>query len=175
MKYLMLAALAAVIALAAACGGDDGNSTSSATATQTTSASATNTSQATATPALTATNTATANPLATVCQTNPNPATAAQTVVNLPLPGAQVTSPVTVSGQINAFEAQFNIAIKDASGSDLVAQSGHSQEGQTLSPFSESVPFAVTTPTPACLWVFDLSSKDGSPIQVVQVPITLVP
>jgi hypothetical protein len=177
MKYLMMAALAAIVAFAVACGGDDDNATQTP-ATATTSASATGTPQtsASATPTATVANTATATPIANVCQTNPNPATSAQTVVNQPQPGDQVTSPVTVSGQINAFEAQFNIAIKDASGSDIASQPGHSQEGQVLSPFSESVPFTVATQTPACLWVFDISNADGvTPTQVVQVPITLAP
>jgi cytoskeletal protein RodZ len=178
MKYLMMAALAAVVALAVACGDDDNATQTPATATQATSATSTTQATATASPTATATvaNTATATPLANVCQTNPNPATPAQTVVDAPLSGAQVTSPVTVSGQIAAFEAQFNIAIKDASGADIASQPGHSQEGQTLSPFSESVPFTVTTQTPACLWVFDISNADGvTPTQVVQVPITLAP
>jgi hypothetical protein len=179
MKYLMMAALTAVIALAAACGGDDDNTAqTSVTATPTPSASATSTPTATATAAPTATvaNTATATPIANVCQANPNPATSAQTVVSQPAPGDTVTSPVTVSGQIAAFEAQFNIAIKDSSGADIASQPGHSQQGQMLSPFSESVPFTVATQTPACLWVFDISNADGiTPTQVVQVPIMLAP
>jgi hypothetical protein len=175
----MLTALAGLVALGIACSSDDTTS-STPTSTATNSPSATNTATpqvtATATPAATAAHTATPSPIANVCQTNPNPATSAQTVVNQPASGDQVTSPLTVSGQIAAFEAQFNIAIKDASGADIASQPGHSQEGQMLSPFSESVPFTVATQTPACLWVFDISNADGvTPTQVVQVPITLVP
>jgi hypothetical protein len=178
MRYLMLTALAGLVALGVACSsGDNTSGTQTATATHSPAASATSTPQATATatPAATVANTATTSPIANVCQTNPSPATSDQTVVSQPQPGDQVTSPVTVSGQINAFEAQFNIAIKDASGADIATQPGHSQQGQTLSPFNESAAFTVATQTLACLWVFDLSAMDGSPIQVVQVPITLVP
>ena len=174
----MLTALAGLVALGVACSSDDNTSaTQTATATHppAVSATATPTSSPTATPvASTGAPTPTPSAAANVCQTNPSPATSAQTVVNQPQPGDLVTSPVTVSGQINAFEAQFNIAIKDASGADIATQPGHSQQGQTLSPFNESVAFTVVTQTLACLWVFDLSAMDGSPIQVVQVPITLV-
>jgi hypothetical protein len=86
-----------------------------------------------------------------------------------------ITSPLTVSGQINAFEATFAIAIKDASGTDMATKTGHSQTGQMLSPFNESVPFTVSAQTPACLWVFQFSAKDGSPSMILQVPITLMP
>jgi hypothetical protein len=179
MRYLTLTALAGFVALGVACSSDDNSSaTQSATATHSPAVTATATPHATAaaTPTATVAHTATPSPIANVCQTNPNPATSAQTVVNQPQPGDQVTSPVTVAGQIAAFEAQFNIAIKDASGADIATQPGHSQQGQTLSPFNESVPFTVATPTPACLWVFDISNADGvTPLQVVQVPITLMP
>jgi hypothetical protein len=178
MKYLMMAALVGLVALGVACSSDD-NSSSTPTPTHSpSSGSATSTPHATVTAAPTATvaHTATPSPLANVCQTNPNPATSAQTVVTQPTPGDQVTSPLAVSGQIAAFEAQFNIAIKDASGADIATQAGHSQQGQTLSPFNESVPFTVATQMPACLWVFDISNADGvTPTQVVQVPITLMP
>jgi len=179
MKYLMMATLAGLVALGVACSSDDSTSSSQTTTpTHSPSASVTSTPHASATTAPTATvaHTATPSPIANVCQTNPNPATSAQTVVSLPQSGDQVTSPLAVSGQIAAFEAQFNIAIKDAAGNDIATQPGHPQQGQTLSPFNESVPFTVATQTPACLWVFDISNADGvTPTQVAQVPITLMP
>jgi hypothetical protein len=179
MRYLMLTALAGLVALGVACNsGDNTSGTQTATATHTASASATAppTSAPTVTPTATVASTATPSPIANVCQTNPSPATSDQTVVSQPQPGAQVTSPVTVSGQINAFEAQFNIALKDAAGNDIATVPNvFSSQGQTLAPFSTTVPFTVASQTPACLWVFDLSAKDGSPVQVVQVPITLAP
>jgi Immunoglobulin-like domain of bacterial spore germination. len=175
----MLTALAGLVALGVACSSDDTTSRSqTATPTHSPSASATSTPQATAAATSTATvaHTATPSPIANVCQTNPSPATSDQTVVNQPTPGDQVTSPLTVSGQIAAFEAQFNIAIKDAAGNDIATVPDvFSSQGQTLAPFSTSVPFTVASQTPACLWVFDLSAMSGLPVQVVQVPITLMP
>jgi hypothetical protein len=178
MRYLMLTALAGLVALGVACSSDD-NTTAIASHPPAVSAtppaiSATATPQTT--PIATVARTASPSPIANVCQTNPSPATSDQAVVNLPQPGDQVTSPMTVSGNINAFEAQFNIAIKDASGTDIATVPDvFSSQGQTLAPFSTSVPFTVTSETAACLWVFDLSQMSGLPIQVVQVPITLMP
>jgi hypothetical protein len=85
-----------------------------------------------------------------------------------------VTSPLPVSGSINAFEAKFRSAIKDASGTDLVNQQAHSQQGQVLSAFSESVLFTVGAATPACPWIFQISGE-GSPTTIQQVPLTLMP
>jgi hypothetical protein len=103
-----------------------------------------------------------------VCQTNPYPATPADVVVNSP-------APFTISGNINAFEATFQIAIKSASGSDIIPiVTGHSQQGQTLSPFSQSVSIPGSTPAgPACLWVFQNSAATGNPSKIKQVPITV--
>jgi hypothetical protein len=131
----------------------------------------------TTTPAITATPAPTPTPtaIANVCQVNPHPATAAQVVVNQPAPYGQFASPLTVRGEINAFEATFLIAVKDASGTNLASATGHSQQGQTLSPFSQAVSFSVRTQTPACLWVYQLSAKDGSAQTIAQVPITLMP
>jgi hypothetical protein len=110
-----------------------------------------------------------------VCKPNPDPATPAQVIVTLPHPHAQVSSPVKVKGKINAFEATFQIAIKDASGNDIVSVTAHSHTGQTLSPFKKKVHFTVSASTPACLWVFQFSAQDGTPSMIKQVPITLVP
>ena len=133
-----------------------------------------------ATPAIvtapaTPTPTPTRTPTVNVCQANPAPATGAQVVISQPAPYAMVASPLTVRGRINAFEATFQIAVKDAAGRNITSKTGHSQQGQTLSPFSEGVPFAVTAHTPACVWVFQLSAKDGSPQTVAQIPVMLTP
>ena len=56
----------------------------------------------------------------------------------------------------------FQITIYDAQGNEIVDQFAMSNEGQTLAPFSESVPFTVTQATPACLWVYEISAQDGN-------------
>ena len=160
MKYLLLLAVASVvIALLAACkSGGGAHITPGATVTPSPAGeSPTPTQQV------------------NVCRPNPDPAAADMAVVDSPRPGASVSSPVTISGRMNAFEAQFNITIFDAAGGKIADVPARSAQGQVLSPFSEDVFFSVTGETPACVWVYDLSSKDGSPINVVQVPVTLKP
>jgi uncharacterized protein (UPF0212 family) len=110
-----------------------------------------------------------------VCQTNPDPAASDVTQVDAPAAGDSVTSPVTVSGRMAVSEAQFNITIFDAAGDPIIDVPGHTEEGFVLSPFSEDVAFSVGEPTPACIWVYDISERDGSRIQVVQIPVTLLP
>lgn len=124
----------------------------------------------TTTPAMT-----TPTPAPDVCQANPDPATSGQLVVTQPTAYALVTSPLTVGGRINAFEATFQIAVKDASGRNLATKTGHSQQGQTPSSFSEGVPFKIRAETSACVWVFQLSPRDGRPQMIQQVPVTLMP
>jgi hypothetical protein len=153
MKYVLLLALACVVALLVACKNGDGV-------------------DITPTPGEESpTPTAAAN----VCQPNPDPAPADVAEVESPVSGDSVTSPATISGRFAAFEAQFNITIYDADGGEIADVPARSEEGQVLSPFSEDVAFSVTEETPACIWVYDASPRDGSPIDVVQVPVTLEP
>lgn len=183
MKTLLtlLACLLALISLAA-CGDDDeedaATRTPSAAASKTPVRTATATPTAT-TPAVTtaaATTTAvTPTPRQNVCAANPNPTTPDINNVTAPVAFAQITSPVQVTGQIAAFEAVYQVTIYDAQGNEIVDQFAQSNQGQTLAPFSTSIPFTVSQPTPACLWVYELSAQDGSPIHVVQVPVTLLP
>jgi hypothetical protein len=97
-------------------------------------------------------------------------------VVSAPLPNAQSTSPLAVSGQARVFEAVVSLALKDAGGATIVAGTTQTQAGApALAPFSTALSFNVTGVTPACLWVFEASARDGSPVNVVQVPLTLLP
>jgi len=119
--------------------------------------------------------TPTTDALATVCEENPDPATDDLVRVNAPVAPDAVSSPVTVQGRIAAFEATFQLTIFDADGNILGEEVGMSSEGQTLAPFAEDVPFSVTEETPACLWVYEESARDGSPVHVVQIPVLLPP
>ncbi len=174
MKVGLLLALAlASIALLVACdnGGDgvtpgpDGAPTPAVTDSE----------EATATPEATPAETATAEP--DVCQPNPDPATPEFQVIDQPSADDAVTSPVTISGQILAFEAVFQVTIFDAVGNTIVDTFGMSQQTEVgeLAPFSIDVPFDVAEPKPACIWVYEASAMDGSPINVGQIPVTLSP
>jgi hypothetical protein len=110
-----------------------------------------------------------------ICQPNPDPVDASDPsiIVTAPASGATVTSPVHVAGQARVFEATVSLTLYDAGGSEITSTTTNAAEGQVLSAFSADVSFTVTSDTPACLWVFEVSARDGSPVNVVQVPLTL--
>jgi Immunoglobulin-like domain of bacterial spore germination len=112
-----------------------------------------------------------------ICQTNPDPATPEFQVIDEPHAGDTVTSPVTISGRIVANEATFNVTIYYVSGGMAADTSGMNEQKEPgeLAPFSIDVPFTAVVETPACIWVYELSALDGSPIHVGQIPVTLSP
>ena len=136
---------------------------------------ATDSGNGTPTPTETPAGTAAAEP--EVCQPNPDPATSEFQVIDQPGTDDAVTSPVTISGQVLAFEATYQVAIFDADGNTIVATFSTSEPAEIgeLAPFSIDVPFDVDEATPACIWVYEASAMDGSPIHVGQIPVTLSP
>ena len=110
-----------------------------------------------------------------VCDANPSPVNPASpnVVVNSPEEGDVVTSPMRITGEASVFEAQFNVTVYGELGGVIAEASGMTEEGQRLAPFELELPFAVSREQPACLWVYAISPRDGSRIDVVQVPIAL--
>lgn len=177
MKTLIILTLC--LLAAAACGDDDDEPTPAPTGSPAVGSTRTVTPAASAAADVTPEGGGTPYPtrasVPIVCTENPDPVTADILLVDSPVAGATVTSPITVSGQIAAFEAQFQITLYDASGGVVADMAGHSQEGQVLSPFSEQLMFPSNASGPACLWVYEHSAQDGQPIHVKQVPIVLAP
>ncbi len=163
MKTIVLT-LSALLALAvlAACNGDGDDSPA-----PTLTAKASPTPQVSPTP----------TPASNVCLPNPDPATPEFQTIDEPIPADRVTSPLTVTGEILAFEGTFQVAIYDAGGSPIAETFGTSQATQMgeLGSFTIDVEFEVDEETPACLWVYEESAQDGSPIHVGQVPLVLLP
>ncbi|GIW19611.1 MAG: hypothetical protein KatS3mg064_2768 [Tepidiforma sp.] len=110
-----------------------------------------------------------------VCPPNPDPAPANVAVVTQPAPNASVTSPLTVTGMVEAFEATFQAELLDAQQNQLAHVVGMAQQGQVLSPFSVQLTFSVNQPTPGCLRVYQQSARDGSDTKIVLVPVVLLP
>ena len=89
-------------------------------------------------------------------------------------PGDTITSPLRVSGSANVFEAVFRVQLLDAQGKTLIDQVVNATSGTgTRGTFSEELPFPVTATGQGKLVVFADSPKDGSPIDVVEIPVTL--
>lgn len=110
-----------------------------------------------------------------VCPDNPDPATANEVNIDGPEPGDMVTSPFTVNGTAAAFEAVIQVTLLDDGGNPLYDEPGMTNEGQTLAPFEESVDFSVDAETDGCLQVYTLSANDGSPMNIAQIPLVLLP
>ena len=97
-------------------------------------------------------------------------------IVNRPLGETEVASPVTVSGTANVFEA--NVLIRIVGSNDEVlaetfttATCGTGCRGK----FSEAVEFDVEEPTEARIQVYEESAENGKPINMIEIPVSLVP
>jgi hypothetical protein len=96
-------------------------------------------------------------------------------LVESPTPGETVTSPVTITGTANTFEATFlaQLLVGDTKIGEktVTATSGSGTRGT----FSASIPFIVDVLTDGTLVVFEQSAEDGSPINRVDIPVSFLP
>ncbi len=97
-------------------------------------------------------------------------------VVESPESGATVSSPITISGTADVFEATVSIRILDAAGNEIAgtfttATCGSGCRGD----YRESVSFEIDSQQAGTIEVFEESAEDGSAINVVTLEVTLVP
>ena len=95
-------------------------------------------------------------------------------LVESPVPGEAVTTPVRIDGTANTFEATFNVEVVDANGKVLgkrfvTATSGSGTRGT----FDAEVEFEAISDGPGELVVFELSAEDGSRTHEVRIPLQL--
>jgi hypothetical protein len=88
--------------------------------------------------------------------------------------GDRVTSPITVAGTANVFEATVSIRILDAAGNPVgtaftTATCGSGCRGD----YSTAVGYRVGSQQAGTLQVYEVSAEDGSAIHVVEIPVTL--
>jgi hypothetical protein len=96
--------------------------------------------------------------------------------VDDPVWGATLQSPIHLAGLADVFEASFRFRLVDAAGRSLADGQVMASCGTgCLGTYGVQVPFSVTTSTAARLQVFDPSEVDGSPENVVDYPVTLLP
>jgi immunoglobulin-like protein involved in spore germination len=97
-------------------------------------------------------------------------------VVRAPVAGDEVGSPVTVAGSADVFEATVSIRILDASGQELAATFTTATCGTGCrGRYSEEVFFFTEDRQDGTIEVFESSAEDGSPLNVVRIPVVLVP
>ncbi|GIJ20782.1 Gmad2 immunoglobulin-like domain-containing protein [Micromonospora lutea] len=95
-------------------------------------------------------------------------------VVTAPTIGDRVTSPVTVTGTANVFEATVNVRVLDATGRQLAtgfttATCGTGCRGS----YRATVRYRLVREQPGTIEVYEVSAADGSRTKTVAVPVTL--
>jgi spore germination protein GerM len=95
-------------------------------------------------------------------------------LVESPTVGMTVDSPMRITGTANVFEAVFQVNIVDWDGliiaeAMVMASSGSGVRGT----FDVTIPFEVSRPGLGALVVFSESPRDGSQINVVEIPLRL--
>lgn len=122
---------------------------------------------------------ATPKPLSSLLAATGTPAPIVQGNVSVisPWRDAKVPFPFTVSGSASVFENTVNIVLKDAEGSELYHgyTDARSPDVGQFGPFTKTVTFLQKKPSSqsVTLEVFWASPKDGSPLDVVSIPLTL--
>jgi hypothetical protein len=96
--------------------------------------------------------------------------------VRSPVIGARLASPVTVSGTADVFEATVSVRILDSAGHEVArtfttASCGTGCRGD----YSVTVSYSVPRTQPGTIMVFESSAKDGQPVNVQLIPVTLAP
>lgn len=96
-------------------------------------------------------------------------------LVESPVPGEDVSSPLRIEGTANTFEATFQVEVVDAGGRVLgqrfvTATSGSGERGT----FDAAVTFAAM-PGPVTLVTYEVSAEDGSRIHETEMPLQVAP
>ena len=93
-------------------------------------------------------------------------------LVESPLPFAEVTSPLRVSGTANTFEAVFQLNVVDGAGAIVYDEHQMATSGTgTRGTFDVTATFEVTRPGQGAVIAFVYSPKDGSRIDIVEIPV----
>jgi germination protein M len=96
--------------------------------------------------------------------------------VDQPAWGGELPSPGRVTGLANVFEAQFGLQVLDGQHRVLADVPVRASCGTGCwGTFDATVQYSVAAPAWGILRVFDLSAKDGTPIDVREYPVRLTP
>ena len=97
-------------------------------------------------------------------------------VVETPIAGQRVSSPVRISGNANVFEANVSIRIVSLD-DEVIAETFVTATCGTgcRGTYSKNARFRVGEEIEAVIQVFESSAENGAPLHMVSVPVTLVP
>ena len=97
-------------------------------------------------------------------------------IVQNPAIGEQVSSPVTVSGTADVFEAVVSVRVLDSAGNQIARTFSTASCGTGCrGGYSIPVSYTVTRAEPGTIEVFESSPKNGQPVNVQLIPVTLAP
>lgn len=97
-------------------------------------------------------------------------------IVRNPVIGEQVSSPVTVSGTADVFEAVVSVRILDSAGNEIARTFSSASCGTGCrGGYSVPVSYTVAQQEPGTIEVFESSPKNGQPVNVQLIPVTLAP
>jgi hypothetical protein len=95
-------------------------------------------------------------------------------LVESPLPGQSVHTPLRITGTANTFEATFNLELLDGEGKVLAERFVTATSGTgTRGTYDAELPFEITREGPGSLMVFELSAEDGSRIHELKIPLQI--
>lgn len=109
---------------------------------------------------------------------NPSSVVRGNLVLMEPYSGESVSSPIKVSGEVRVFESVVSLRLRDADGHilfDGIAMAQSPDMGQ-FGPFEREIAYLYQKPTDTTVWldVFWNSPKDGSEMDLISIPLTLV-
>src|SRR6266511_197736 len=95
--------------------------------------------------------------------------------VTSPKSGDMVGNPITVTGTARVFENTFNYALKDSKNKTLYENFAmtDAKDAGIFGNYTVKIPVPVNAPKDLVVEVFEYSAKDGSVINLVQVPVKL--
>ena len=98
-----------------------------------------------------------------------------QILVESPLPGDSVTSPIRLRGTANVFEATVSLDVRDDAGKRILQTFTTATSGTgTRGTFDTMLPLPGREGT-VMVVAYEASAKDGRPLHVVEVPLKLEP
>ena len=97
-------------------------------------------------------------------------------LVEHPTPGAEVVSPLHAEGTARTFEGTVNYTLTDPEG--LILEEGFTtaamEETGEWGPFSFDVDYTVERSGLGSLIVYEVSPQDGSRINLVEIPVSML-
>jgi germination protein M len=98
-----------------------------------------------------------------------------QILVESPLPGDDVSAPIRLLGTANVFEATVSLEVRDSAGKAILETFTTATSGTgTRGTFETTLPLPGRTGDVTVV-AFESSAKDGRPLHVFEVPLTLAP